>query len=183
MALTSSVSTAPGSTVPHFSLPDAHGKHYSLEDFAAAPVLIVAFWCNHCPYVRHIKSAFAAFVKDYQPKGVGIVAINSNDFANYPHDSPEKMREDIEAFDYRFPYLVDESQEVARRFDAACTPDIFVYDGERRLAYHGQFDASRPGNDETVDGRDLRAAVDALLAGACAPREQTACIGCSIKWR
>jgi thiol-disulfide isomerase/thioredoxin len=183
MALTSSVERELGSTAADFALPDAHGRIHSLDDFAAAKVLIVVFWCNHCPYVKHIKSEFAAFAREYGARGVAIVAINSNDALAYPQDAPDRMLEDAATFGYVFPYLIDAEQHVARAYDAACTPDIYVYDQDRRLAYHGQFDASRPQNEVPVDGRDLRAAVDALLADRSPSAEQTPCIGCNIKWR
>ena len=146
-------------------------------------LLLVAFICNHCPFVKHIAPALSDFARDYQPTELQILAINSNDFANYPEDSPPKMQEEIAARGYVFPYLVDEDQSVARAFDAACTPDFFLYDREHKLAYRGQFDDSRPGNSEPVNGSDLRAAVDAVLAGRQPDQNQVPSVGCNIKWR
>nr|VFJ94742.1 MAG: Peroxiredoxin [Candidatus Kentron sp. H]VFJ95635.1 MAG: Peroxiredoxin [Candidatus Kentron sp. H]VFK01880.1 MAG: Peroxiredoxin [Candidatus Kentron sp. H] len=172
-----------GTTAPDFSLPDTNGKQVSLQDFQDAPGLLVVFLCNHCPYVHHIREALAAFARDYQPKGLGIVAINANDVANYPDDSPDKMVQEVSNFGYTFPYLFDESQAVARAYRAACTPDFFLFDGDRKLVYRGQFDDSRPRNDRPVTGRDLRGAVDALLAGQPIGPEQKPSLGCNIKWK
>jgi len=183
MVLTSSVESELGAPAPSFSLPDARGKIVSLSDFEHLEGLIVVFWCNHCPFVKHIKSEFTAFAREYQAKGLGIVAINSNDFAAYPQDAPDKMLEDIGAFGYTFDYLLDETQAVARAYHAACTPDFFLFDSEFKLAYHGQFDAARPRNDVRVDGRDLRNAADAALSGHGVNKIQTPSIGCNIKWR
>ena len=183
MTLTSSTMRELGSPAPAFSLPDADGRIVSLDDFASAPALLVVFWCNHCPYVRHIKAAFAQFVREYQPKGLAVVAINSNDAAAYPEDGPDKMKEDIERFGYTFDYLIDETQDVARAYDAACTPDFFLFDRSRRLAYRGQFDGARPGNDIPVTGSDLRRAVDAVLAEKPIRGPQVPSVGCNSKWR
>src|SRR5690554_6778914 len=183
MTLTSSTMRELGSPAPAFSLPDADGRIVSLDDFASAPALLVVFWCNHCPYVRHIKAAFAQFVREYQPKGLAVVAINSNDAAAYPEDGPDKMKEDIERFGYTFDYLIDETQDVARAYDAACTPDFFLFDRSRRLAYRGQFDGARPGNDIPVTGSDLRRAGDAVLAEKPIRGPQVPSVGCNIKWR
>ena len=183
MVLTSSTSCPLGTRAPAFALPDPEGRIVSLEDFAGARALLVAFWCNHCPFVKHIKLAFAEFAREYGAKGLAIVAINANDVASFPQDSPENMKKDIEQFRYTFDYVLDESQEVARAYDAACTPDFFLFDGGRKLVYHGQFDSSRPRNGLPVDGADLRRAVDAVLAGAPVPESQTPSIGCNIKWR
>jgi thiol-disulfide isomerase/thioredoxin len=139
--------------------------------------------CNHCPYVKHIQREFAAFVREYQPKGLAVIAVNSNDVANYPDDAPEKMAEDATRLGYSFAYVYDETQEVARAYRAACTPDLYLFDKEQRLFYRGQFDGSRPGNDVPVSGEDLRAAIDALLAGRPAPAEQKPSLGCNIKWK
>jgi peroxiredoxin len=183
VALTPSTMLALGTPAPDFRLPDPTGRLVSRDDFAAAPALLVAFLCNHCPYVKHVQSGFAAFATEYAARGLAIVAINSNDFAEYPDDAPARMAEEAERCGYGFPYLVDESQAVAKAYRAACTPDFFLFDGARRLAYRGQFDASRPGNRVPVTGADLRAAADALLAGRPAPAEQTPSIGCNIKWK
>src|SRR5690242_19674105 len=161
-----------GTPAPSFRLQDPSGRWVSSDDFAKAPALVVAFICNHCPFVKHIRTQFAALAKEYQAKGVAIVGINSNDVENYPDDSPAKMAEQIQEFGYTFPYLSDETQEVARAYDAACTPDIYVFGRDRKLVYHGQFDSARPSNDVPVTGADLRAALDAVLAGKPVPAEQ-----------
>jgi len=183
MALTESTMAPLGMPAPDFRLPDTDGKMVSLSDFAQAPALLVAFICNHCPYVKHIQKAFAELAKEYQAKGVAIVAINSNDPVAYPEDSPAKMKEEKERVGYTFPYLFDETQEVARAYHAACTPDFFLFDKERKLVYRGQMDDSRPGNGKPNDGRDLRAAMDAVLAGQKPSPNQKPSIGCNIKWR
>ncbi len=172
-----------GTVAPEFSLPDPQGKTVALLDFSGAPALLVAFICNHCPFVQHIAPALATLAKEYQAKGVAVVAINSNDVANYPDDSPAKMAEEIDARGYTFPYLLDETQDVAKAYRAACTPDFYVFDSSRRLVYRGQMDGSRPGNDVSITGEDLRAALDATLAGHPAPEVQRPSIGCNIKWR
>ena len=143
----------------------------------------MAFICNHCPYVKHVAPALAELAKEYQEKGVAVVAINSNDFENYPDDSPAKMKAEIAARGYTFPYLVDESQQVAKAYHAACTPDFFLFDADRKLVYRGQLDDSRPGNNLPVTGKDLRAALDAVLAGRPVAKDQRPSIGCNIKWR
>ena len=164
MALTPSTMAALGSLAPDFKLPDTDGKPVSLSDFANAPAVLVAFICNHCPYVKHVRSAFAQLAKDYQAKGVAVIGISSNDAVAYPDDGPAKMKDEKASAGYVFPYLYDESQDVAKAYKAACTPDFFVYDKARKLAYRGQMDASRPGNGRPNDGADLRAALDAVLA-------------------
>jgi len=172
-----------GTKAPDFTLPDTDGNMVSLRDFAGKDALLVMFICNHCPYVKHLKEALAKLGSEYHGKGVGIVAINSNDVANYPDDSPDKMKEDARRFKYPFPYLYDESQEVAKAYHAACTPDFFVFDEEQQLAYRGQFDDSRPGNEVPLTGKDLRAALDAVLKGMPAPETQKPSMGCNIKWK
>lgn len=172
-----------GTPAPDFRLPDLSGKLVTLSDFAAAPVLVVAFICNHCPYVQHIRKGLAQFGRDMQSRGVAVVAINSNDVTAYPADSPARMIEEARSAGYAFPYLYDESQAVAKAYSAACTPDFFLFDQERRLAYRGQFDDSRPGNGLPVTGNNLRAAVDAVLAGRPVPAEQKPSLGCNIKWK
>ena len=172
-----------GTFAPEFRLPDPHGKIISLDEFANAPALLVVFMCNHCPYVKHVQSSFTQFVKQYQAHGVAVVAINSNDTENFPDDRPEKMAEEIQTAGYTFPYLFDESQSVAKAYHAACTPDFFLFDGNRRLVYRGQYDNSRPKNGEPVTGADLRAAVDAVLEGRPQPADQRPSVGCSIKWK
>jgi peroxiredoxin len=183
MALTPSTMLPLGTSAPDFRLPDTRGQMVSPADFKAAPALLVLFICNHCPYVKHIRSALADLGREYRQRGAAIVAINSNDVQNYPDDSPEKMKQEVKAAGYVFPYLFDEAQSAARAYHAACTPDIFLFDKNRRLAYRGQFDDSRPGNGRPVTGRDLRAALDAVLAGQPVPEPQTASVGCNIKWK
>ena len=172
-----------GTTAPDFTLPDTNGKTVSFVNFKDKPALLVLFICNHCPYVKHIRAGLAQLARDYLPRGVGIVGINSNDVANYPDDSPAKMKEEAESAAYLFPYLYDETQAVAKAYRAACTPDIFLFDRGRRLVYRGQFDASRPGNGIPVTGKDLRAALDAVLAGKTTSEFQAPSMGCNIKWK
>ena len=172
-----------GYSAPDFALPDTDGQIVSLSDFARAPGVLVMFICNHCPYVRHLRAALADFGREYAERGLAIVAINSNDPVAYPADSPEAMRQEKEDAGYTFPYLFDETQEVARAYGAACTPDFFLFDPDRRLVYRGQFDDSRPKNGVPVTGRDLREAADAVLEGRKPEGEQVPSIGCSIKWR
>ena len=174
---------AMGAAAPAFDLPDPKGKRHALKDFADAKALVVIIMCNHCPYVKHLKKALVTFARKYQARGVAIVAINSNDWSRYAEDSPQKMQADIDAFGYPFPYLVDESQAVAKAYGAVCTPEFYVFDAARKLSYHGRFDDSSPGNGKPVTGDDLSTAVDAALAGEPYPREQNAAMGCSIKWR
>ena len=183
MALTPSTMLALGTVAPDFRLPDTSGKMVSLSDFKNARALVVAFICNHCPYVKHIRSGLAQFGRDMQSKGVAVVAINANDANNYPADSPAKMKEEARDAGYVFPYLHDESQSVAKAYRAACTPDLYVFDSARKLVYRGQFDSSRPGNGRPVTGADLRAAVEAVLSGKPVAEKQMPSIGCNIKWR
>jgi len=182
MALTPSTMTPLGTQAPNFCLPDTDGMLVSLGDFDGK-VLLVAFICNHCPYVKHVRSAFAQLARDYQARGVAVVAINSNDVTRYPDDSPARMVEEKQAASYTFPYLYDESQAVAKAYQAACTPDFFVFDKARRLVYRGQMDDSRPGNYKPNDGADLRAALDAVLDGLPPAAEQKPSVGCNIKWK
>jgi peroxiredoxin len=172
-----------GTAAPDFRLPDTDGRLVGRDDWPDAPALLVMFICNHCPYVVHIRAGLAAFARDYQPRGLAMVAINSNDVAAYPADGPAKMAEEKRQAGYVFPYLLDETQAVAKAYRAACTPDLFLFDRNRRLVYRGQFDDSRPGSDRPVTGADLRAAVDAVLAGRDPSPEQRASIGCNIKWK
>jgi peroxiredoxin len=172
-----------GTPAPDFRLPDTDGKIVTLADFAGSPAVLVAFICNHCPFVKHIQKSFTQLTKDYQAKGVTVIAISSNDAVKYPADGPEKMKEEKAAAGYTFPYLYDESQEVAKAYKAACTPDFFLYDAGRKLVYRGQMDASRPSNGLPNDGADLRAALDAVLAGKPPLEKQTPSIGCNIKWK
>ena len=172
-----------GTQAPDFSLVNVDGQVVSLGDFAGAPALVVAFICNHCPFVKHLGDQFAAFGNEYMQRGGAVVAISSNDVANYPADSPEQMVAEAEARGYQFPYLYDETQEVAKAYAAACTPDFYVFDKNQKLVYRGQFDASRPESGIPVTGEDLRAAVDAVLAGKEPSPEQRASLGCNIKWK
>ena len=172
-----------GTKAPGFRLLDTNGRLVTLQDFVQAPALLVVFMCNHCPYVKHLRSGLAQLARDYHPRGVAMVGISSNDVANYPADSPAKMAEEAKAAGYIFPYLYDETQEVAKVYRAACTPDIYLFDHNQRLVYRGQFDDSRPGNGVPVTGKDLRAALDALLEGKTVPSTQKPSIGCNIKWK
>jgi peroxiredoxin len=173
-----------GSKAPDFTLPDTvSGRSVKLEDFADAPALLVAFLCNHCPYVKHLLDGFVSFAREYAPRGLAVVAISANDAQAYPDDAPPEMAKLARSKHFPFPYLHDESQSVATAYDAACTPDFFLFDGNRRLAYRGQFDSSRPRGTAAVTGADLRAAADAVLQGRAPSTDQTASVGCSIKWR
>ena len=171
-----------GTTAPDFSLVSVDGRTYSLKDFDGAPALLVIFMCNHCPYVIHVADELARLANYYQQKGVSVVGISSNDVASYPQDSPEQMVHEAENRGYTFPYLYDESQQVAKAYHAACTPDFFLFDKEKQLVYRGQLDASRPKSDIPVTGEDLRAALDAVLSGQPVAEEQTPSLGCNIKW-
>ena len=169
---------------PRFALRDTvSGRTVALEDFASSPALLVAFICNHCPFVKHILAAFVTLARDLGPRGLAVIAISSNDVTAYPADSPAEMARVALGKQFTFPYLYDESQEVAKAYQAVCTPDFFVFDRERRLAYHGRFDGSSPGNKITVTGSDLRAACEALLGGRPLASGQTPSVGCSIKWK
>lgn len=183
MARTPSVMIDLGTKAPDFSLLEpATGKTVSLTEFTSQPIL-VAFICNHCPYVIQMKDVFASFTTEYMQQGLAVVAINANDVENYPADSPEKMIEDVKQHNYRFPYLYDETQAVASAYQAACTPDFYLFDANHQLYYRGQFDSARPGNDAPVTGEDMIAAVTSLLAGKPAPEQQLASLGCGIKWK
>lgn len=182
MARTPSTMLPLGTQAPDFSLTNVDGKTVSLADFADAPALVVAFICNHCPFVKHLADDFAKFANEVMAKGAAVVAISSNDVDNYPADSPEQMVAEAEARGYRFPYLYDETQEVAKAYHAACTPDFYVFDADRKLVYRGQFDDSRPESGIPITGADLRAAVDAVLAGQPVAEKQHPSIGCNIKW-
>ena len=176
-----------GTIAPDFTLtnmtPDIASTKVALSDYISTKGFVVAFICNHCPYVVHIKQAFSDYARDYKDQGIAVIAINANSVAAYSSDSPENMTTDAIQYEYGFPYLYDESQEVARAYDAACTPDIYLFDSARKLVYRGQFDESRPGNDIPVSGTDLRAASDALLAGESIASDQKPSLGCSIKWK
>ncbi len=183
MALTPSTMAPLGMAAPDFRLPDTDGQLVALSDFRDAPALLVAFICNHCPYVKHIRTAFAKLARDFQAKGAAVVGINSNDAVAFPDDSPARMKEEKAAAGFTFPYLYDESQEVARAYHAACTPDFFLFDRAHKLVYRGQMDSSRPGNEKPNDGADLRAALDAVLSGQPPLARQMPSIGCNIKWK
>lgn len=183
MVRTASTMLPLGTTAPDFRLPNVDGQIVSLGDFKGRPALLVVFMCNHCPFVKHVAPALAALAREYQQRGVGVVGINSNDVGSYPADSPEQMVAEAEAQGYTFPYLYDETQHVAQAYRAACTPDFYLFDQEQRLVYRGQFDASRPDSGIPVTGGDVRAALDALLAGQPLPATQKASIGCNIKWK
>jgi peroxiredoxin/ketosteroid isomerase-like protein len=173
-----------GTPAPAFRLPDVvTGKSVALEDFADRRALLVAFISNHCPYVKHLVNGFVTFAHEYGPRGLGVVVISSNDTTSNPEDAPEHMAELAKTRGFAFPYLYDESQSVAKAYQAACTPDFFLFDRDRKLVYRGQFDESRPGARAPVTGADLRAAADAVLGGAPVSVNQTASIGCSIKWK
>ena len=172
-----------GTPAPPFALPDTEGKTVSLEDASGAPALLVMFVSNHCPFVKHVAAELARLGDDYATRGVAVVAIGANDVDRYPQDGPAAMRAARETWRWSFPYLHDASQEVAKAYRAACTPDFFLFDAERRLVYRGQLDDSRPGSGVPVTGRDLRAALDAVLEGRPVPAEQRPSLGCNIKWR
>jgi peroxiredoxin len=183
MVLTPSTMLPLGTKAPDFALPNIDGKTVSLRDLQGAPALLVIFMCNHCPYVKHVADGMAQLARDYQARGVVVVGINSNDTTAHPADSPEQMGHEAEGRGYTFPYLFDESQEVARAYRAACTPDFYVFDKDQRLVYRGQMDSSRPNSGQPVTGKDLRAALDAVLTGKPVSAEQRPSIGCNIKWK
>ncbi len=182
MARTPSTMIPLGTPAPAFDLPDAvSGSKKRLGDFASQPLLVM-FICNHCPFVHHVRDELGSLGRDYAGK-LAIVAINSNDAEKYPDDSPEKMKTEAKTYGYSFPYLVDEAQDVAKAYSAACTPDFFLFSADHTLAYRGQLDDSRPGGDRPVTGKDLRAAIDAVLAGDEPNKEQRPSMGCNIKWK
>jgi peroxiredoxin len=183
MAATPSTMLELGSRAAYFDLPDTDGKTVSLSDFKDAKALLVMFICNHCPFVKHVQQELAALCKEYGKRGAAVVGISSNDVTSHPDDAPDKMKLEKERAGYTFPYLFDESQDVAKAYQAACTPDFFVFDASRKLVYRGQMDDSRPGNGVPVTGKDLRAALDAVLSGRPVPADQKPSIGCNIKWR
>lgn len=167
-----------------FFLPDVvSGQVYTLDSFHGKDALLVMFICRHCPYVKHVEEELAKIGKDYQNKKLGIIGISSNDPATYPDDAPDRLKEMAKRLDFRFPFAFDETQDVAKAYKAACTPDFYLFDAQQRLVYRGQLDDSRPGNNKPVTGRDLRAAIDAVLAGKPVDRNQRPSIGCSIKWK
>jgi peroxiredoxin len=184
MAAKKSRMLALGTALPEFALQDVvSGRTVSSKDFAASDALLVAFICNHCPYVKHILEGFVEFAREYGGKGLAFIAISSNDPRDYPDDSPARMAQIARDRQFSFPYLFDESQAAAKAFEAMCTPDFFLFDRSRRLVYRGQFDSSRPNNQMAVTGSDMRAAADAVLAGRVIGGQQTPSVGCSIKWK
>lgn len=182
MAATPSTMLELGTSLPPFRLRDLNGKAVTSNDFAGSKGVLIVFICPHCPFVRHVRGEFARAAADFQQRGIAVVAINSNDIAAFPDDDPEGMRKEVSEVGYTFPYLFDESQEVAKSFRAACTPDFFLFDTNRRLVYRGQFDDSRPNGQIPVTGKDLKGAVDAMLAGQPVPADQRPSVGCNIKW-
>ncbi|HEY1168414.1 MAG TPA: thioredoxin family protein [Candidatus Limnocylindrales bacterium] len=183
MAATASTMLPLGTGAPDFHLPDSTGRLVSRDDFAGKPALLVMFLCNHCPYVQHVAEEVVRVAGEYQARGVGMVAVSSNDVEQYPDDSPARMAEVATAMGFTMPYLYDETQEVAKTYHAACTPDFFLFDADRRLVYRGQLDGARPGNGVPVSGHDLRAALDAVLADKPVPEPQLPSLGCNIKWK
>jgi peroxiredoxin len=184
MARTESAMLALGTEAPDFSLPAVvSGKTIDLRSVAGPKGLLVMFICRHCPFVKHLEKALAQVGRDYEGKGIGIVAVSSNDAANYPDDAPKSLAEQARELGFPFPYLYDETQKVARAYDAACTPDFFLFDKNLKLVYRGQFDDSRPGNNVPVTGRDLRNAMDAVIAGQPVHPVQKPSLGCNIKWK
>ena len=184
MARTPSNMIPLGTIAPNFSLTDTvSGNVLDLQDIKGAQGTIIMFICNHCPFVKHVNQGMVQMANDYQAKGIGFIAISSNDVENYPDDSPDLMKVNAIEEGYSFPYLYDESQEVAQAYDAACTPDFYLFDSNLSLVYRGQMDDSRPGNGIPVTGEDLQAAMDSLLAGTAISAEQKPSIGCNIKWK
>jgi peroxiredoxin len=184
MARTPSVMTPLGKQAPDFTLPDTvSGNNLSLQTLKGAKATMIMFICNHCPFVKHVNAGLVKLGNDYKDKGVGFIAISSNDIGGYPQDGPEQMKQVAEELNYPFPYLYDATQDVAKAYQAACTPDFFIFDSNLLLAYRGQLDDSRPGNEKPVTGGDIRNALDHLVAGKPVPAEQKPGIGCSIKWR
>jgi peroxiredoxin len=183
MARVESIMLPLGTPAPPFDLPDATGVHHRSDDLSGAPALVVVFMCNHCPFVKHIARELGLITQRLMAKGAAVVGINANDVDAYPDDGPEHMLSRARAYGWDFPYLLDADQSVAHAYRAACTPDFFVFDAERRLGYRGQFDGARPGNDVAVTGADLKKAVEAVLAGQPVPEPQLPAMGCNIKWR
>jgi peroxiredoxin len=183
VVLTPSTMLPLGTKAPDFSLPNVDGKNVSLADAAGAKALLVIFMCNHCPYVKHVAPELARLAREYQAKGVAVVGISSNDVATHPDDSPQLMAQEVKSRGYTFPYLYDATQRVAQAYKAACTPDFYVFDKDQKLVYRGQLDASRPDSGIPVTGKDLRAALDAVLAGQSVSADQKPSIGCNIKWK
>lgn len=174
-----------GTRAPYFELPDFNGRYVSLSEseVGKAPATVIVFMCNHCPYVINLKEHFSEAARQWQEQGVKIFAINSNNWKSYPMDAPEQMAKDALRYNYTFPYLVDETQEIAKAYRAACTPDFYLFDRDLRLVYRGQYDNSRPSNDTPVTGSDLGTAIDAMLTNKSVPQNQKPSLGCNIKWR
>jgi len=172
-----------GTSAPPIELPSLEGTTVGLDDFSAAKALLVMFICNHCPYVRHVEKELSSLVNEYQERGLAAIGICSNDVEQEPEDTPEGLREQVERVGFTFPYLIDESQDVAKAYKAACTPDFFLFDADRKLVYRGRMDASRPRNEEPITGEDLRQAVEAALMGEEVPGEQLPSLGCAISWK
>lgn len=183
MARTPSVMISLGTHLPSFALHDVVTESIMTEEFLRGHMAVVMFICNHCPYVKHVNDELVRLANDYLPKGVRFIAISSNDVINYPEDAPDKMKETAEQLKYPFPYLYDELQHAAHAFEAACTPDFYIFDQEAKLAYRGQLDDSRPSLDIPVTGKDIRAALDSLLTGSPVSAFQRPSIGCNIKWK
>ena len=184
MVLTPTTQIPLGFRAPDFTLPDAiSGKELSLEDLASEKGTVIMFICNHCPYVKHVINGIVELANDYMPRGISFIAISSNDVENYPDDSPDKMKEEAARLGFKFPYLYDESQDVARAYHAACTPDFNIFDAELKCVYRGQLDDSRPGNKIPVSGKDIRKALDDLLSGKKISEDQVPSVGCNIKWK
>lgn len=183
MVRTASTMLPLGTIAPDFELPDFNGHTVSRKDVSGSAGLLVVFMCNHCPYVKHVAKELVRISNQYSPLGIGIVGISSNDIVSHPEDAPEKMKEEAELQGYRFPYLFDETQAVAKAYRAACTPDFFLFDSDLRLVYRGQMDDSRPKTGDSPTGKDLRAAMDAVLTGDPLPEPQKPSIGCNIKWK
>ena len=184
MARVPSVMVPLGTRAPQFSLPDTvSGKYYSLNDLQGKVATVVMFICNHCPFVKHVNQELVKLANEYYKRGIGFAAISANDVVNYPDDAPELMKQVASQLSYPFPYLYDETQEVAKDYNAACTPDFFVFDKDLNLVYRGQLDDSRPGNSIPVSGKDIRQALDCLISGQPVPQEQKPGIGCNIKWK
>lgn len=183
MVVTPSTMLLLGTRAPDFRLPDAEGNTVALHDFQDAPALLVIFMCNHCPYVKHVRQGLARLAREYRARGVAVLGISANDVETYPDDNLQMMAEEVKRAGYTFPYLYDESQEVAKAYRAACTPDFFLFDKDRRLVYRGQMDDSRPGSPIPVTGADLRGALDAVLEGQSVRAEQKPSMGCNIKWK
>ncbi len=183
MVLTPSTMLELGTVAPDFTLVDPLGKPFHLGDQQIDNGLLVIFMCNHCPYVIHIREKLVDKVRQFQDAGITVVAINSNDYTTHADDNPERMAQDAEEFGYTFPYLVDEDQKVAQLYQAACTPDLYLFDKDKKLVYRGQFDSARPGNKTPITGEDLSAAVDQMLAGRKIEVIQQPSMGCNIKWK